>query len=201
MSHPLSEYEKRVRDHAILASTAFLIVIPLGVLIPRYFRTFTNLWWWSHWLLNFFVASPLVFAAWGMAARAKHISHYPMDHHKRVGYAIISLYIAQLLLGAFIHFVRVPFLFVFHRPPQNYFHMVLGAVILTMSAYQIHYGLYHEWPKGTGNVHPIKGWAKHTWLALVITFWSLFVIGLALMPRQYKQEREGRLLKQDKEAP
>jgi len=200
MSQPLSLYEQRVRDHAILASVAFLIVIPLGVLIPRYLRTFTNLWWYPHWLLNFFVGAPLVYAAWGMAARARHLSHFPLDHHKRVGFAILSLYTAQLLLGVFIHFVRVPFLFVHHRPPQNYFHTILGLTILAMAAYQIHYGLYHEWPIATGNIHPIKDWAKHTWLALVIVFWSLFVIGLAFLPRQYRQEREGRLLKQDKET-
>jgi len=32
----------RVRDHALLASAAWLVVIPMGTLLPRYIRTFTT---------------------------------------------------------------------------------------------------------------------------------------------------------------
>jgi hypothetical protein len=35
-------YVDTARAHAILASVTFLVVLPLGVLIPRYFRTFTT---------------------------------------------------------------------------------------------------------------------------------------------------------------
>jgi hypothetical protein len=38
----LTEYEKKVRNHALLVGIAFLVIVPLGVLIPRYLRTFTN---------------------------------------------------------------------------------------------------------------------------------------------------------------
>ena len=38
----LSEYEKKVRTHALLMGIAFLVIIPTGVLIARYLRTFTN---------------------------------------------------------------------------------------------------------------------------------------------------------------
>ncbi|KAI0260804.1 hypothetical protein BC834DRAFT_973108 [Gloeopeniophorella convolvens] len=197
---PLNEYEKRVRDHALLASIAFLILVPLGVLLPRYLRTFTNRWFLGHAATNFIISGPLVFAAWAMGQKAHNLSHAPMDHHKRIGFCIFSLYIAQVLLGAFIHFVRIPFLFVGHRPPQNYIHAILGLLILAMANYQVHYGYSHEWPLLTGNVHPVKEAAKHAWLALMIVFWALYLIGLAFLPRQYKQEKEGRLLKQDKEA-
>ncbi|KAH9962075.1 hypothetical protein BGW80DRAFT_1356681 [Lactifluus volemus] len=157
-------------------SISFLILIPIGVLIPRYLRTFTNRWWWAHWIINFLITSPLIFAAWGLAVRARHLSHLPMDHHTRVGYAIISLYIAQILLGAFIHFVRVPFLFVLHRAPQNYFHLALGATILAMADYQVHYGLYFQWPFATANIHPVKQSAKTAWLVLVIVGVPFFYI-------------------------
>ncbi|KAI0248130.1 hypothetical protein BJV78DRAFT_1285015 [Lactifluus subvellereus] len=170
---PLSLYEERVRNHALLMSISFLILLPIGALIPRYLRTFTNRWWWAHWLTVFLITGPLIFAGLAMAVRANHLSHYPIDHHKKVGYAIISLYSAQLLLGVFIHFIRVPFLFVGHRPPQNYLHVMFGFAILAMAGYQIHYGLYIEWPLGTGDIHPIKKSAKHAWLALLIIFWSL----------------------------
>jgi hypothetical protein len=38
----LTEYETKVRNHALLAGIAFLVIVPIGVLIPRYLRTFTN---------------------------------------------------------------------------------------------------------------------------------------------------------------
>jgi hypothetical protein len=91
----------------------------------------------------------------------------------------------------FIHAVRVPFLFIFHRPPQNYFHAILGLVILAMAGYQvrpslsssmpthsltystacliqIHDGIYTEWPFMTGDIPPVTESAKHAWLALLI---------------------------------
>ncbi|KAH9993163.1 hypothetical protein BJV77DRAFT_372323 [Russula vinacea] len=196
----LTDYEVIVRNHAVLMGTAFLVILPIGVLIARYLRTFTNRWWWAHWLTNFVVAGPLIFAAWGEASKANQISGWPQDHHQRVGYAIISLYIAQVVIGVFIHFVRIPFLFVGHRPPQNYFHAILGLCILAMAGYQIHDGMYTEWPDLTGNIPPVKKSAKHAWLALLIIFWVLYGIGLAFLPRQYRQEAEGRPLNQDKDA-
>jgi hypothetical protein len=41
----------------------------------------------------------------------------------------------------FIHFVRIPILFIAHRPPQNYLHAILGLVILAMASYQVR--LFH----------------------------------------------------------
>ncbi|KAF8265349.1 hypothetical protein EI94DRAFT_1736019 [Lactarius quietus] len=196
----LSEYEKRVRDHGLLAGIAFLVLIPVGVLIPRYLRTFTNRWWWGHWITNFIVAGPLIIAAWVMGHKAHKMTDSPMDHHKRIGFFIFGLYIAQVTLGAVIHFVRIPFPFLGHRPPQNYIHALLGLAILGMAEYQLHYGMYVEWPFMTGNIHPVKEAAKHAWLALIIIFWTLYAIGLAFLPRQYKQEREGRLAKDKEES-
>ena len=56
---------------------------------------------------------------------------------QNVGVVIFALYIAQIVVGAFIHFVRIPVLFVGHRPPQNYFHALFGLAILAMAAYQV----------------------------------------------------------------
>jgi hypothetical protein len=98
-----------------------------------------------------------------------------------------------VVLGAFVHFVRIPFPFLGHRPPQNYIHALLGLAMLALANYEVHYGIYVEWPLMTGNVHPVKQAAKHAWLALVIVFWSLYAIGLVFLRRQYTKEREGRL--------
>lgn len=108
---------------------------------------------------------------------------------QRIGYTVFGLYIAQVVLGTFIHYVRIPFPFLGHRPPQNYIHALLGLAILSLADYQVrpcrryfhqrgffsfelgkqvHHGIYVEWPVMTTNVHPVKQSAKHAWLALVI---------------------------------
>jgi hypothetical protein len=56
---------------------------------------------------------------------------------QKVGTAIFSLYIAQFVLGAFIHFIRIPFPLLVNRPLSNYVHALLGLAILAMSAYQV----------------------------------------------------------------
>ena len=102
----LNEYEKKVRNHALLAGIAFLVVVPIGVLIPRYLRTFTNRsvhllyhsrtrprrhsyplsarrrWWWAHWIINFVVAGALLIASWSEASDANSLSGFPSDDHK-----------------------------------------------------------------------------------------------------------------------
>lgn len=39
---PLTDMERRARNHAVLCTTGFLILLPVGVLVARYIRTFTN---------------------------------------------------------------------------------------------------------------------------------------------------------------
>ena len=39
---PLLPLEVLARNHALLSSIGFLIMLPLGVLVARYARTFTN---------------------------------------------------------------------------------------------------------------------------------------------------------------
>jgi Eukaryotic cytochrome b561 len=65
-----------------------------------------------------------------------------------VGVALLALYIAQCVLGAFIHFVKIPF--GFKRPPQNYGHAILGLTILGLALYQVRLGYKEEWPNTTG---------------------------------------------------
>ncbi|TFY80455.1 hypothetical protein EWM64_g3556 [Hericium alpestre] len=199
---PLTPLEKKARNHGLLLSVGFLIFVPLGVLVARYARTFTNKWWFGHWIINFIISSPLIFAGWALGHQATNMSglgHFN-DTHKKVGLTLLVLYCFQLVLGIFIHFIRTPALFIMHRSPQNYFHAILGFAILALAAYNIHYGLYTEWMFVTGNLHPVPMSAKDAWLALMIIFWALYGIGLLLLPRQWKQERgqlQGRREKED----
>ncbi|KAJ7199319.1 hypothetical protein B0H12DRAFT_1197190 [Mycena haematopus] len=167
---PLSPLEKKARTHALLCSIGFLILLPLGVLLARYARTFTKRWFWGHAVMQLVIAGPVIFTGWAMGHNLANVLELQSlrDRHQLIGIALLALYATQLLLGTIIHFFKMPpRLFHGHRPPQNYLHVVLGLAILALAAYQVHYGLYFEWLY-TGGLHQVVESAKHAWLALVI---------------------------------
>ncbi|KAI0315873.1 hypothetical protein OF83DRAFT_1129912 [Amylostereum chailletii] len=193
---PLTAPERLVRDHALLASIAWLVLIPLGTLTARWLRTFTKHWFLPHAVLNFLVAAPVFWAGWAKGYRftdAGFTGGHWADTHKKVGLAMLVLYCVQLVLGVFIHAVKLPLpLRLFGRAPGNYVHIALGIALLALGTFQVHYGLYTEWAQSTGNLHPVPDAAKRAWLALIVIFWALYGLGFGLLPRQVKQESAAR---------
>lgn len=66
-----------------------------------------------------------------------------------IGTILLALYVVQCTIGAFIHYVKLPFR-VFGRPPQNYFHALFGLGIIALALYQVYIGFSAEWPDTTG---------------------------------------------------
>ncbi|KAJ7432186.1 hypothetical protein B0H11DRAFT_2079454 [Mycena galericulata] len=194
VSFPLTPIEIKARNHAVISTVGFLILLPLGVLLPRYARTFVRQWFWGHAIMQLVISGPVIFAGWAIGHSLSHElqMNAVQDPHQKIGVALLALYVTQLLLGTIIHYVKMPTLFRGHRPPQNYLHVALGLAILGLAAYQVHYGLYFEWAFATGGLHQVPQSALHAWLALVIVFWVLYFLGMAFIPRQFKSEAEGR---------
>jgi len=191
---PLSDIEKRARNHAILCTVGFLILLPVGVLVARYTRTLPYRWFWAHWIIQLVISGPVILYGWSLGRRTT-ISYglgQFKDPHEKMGLALLILYLVQILLGAVAHAVKLPRVFRGHRAPHAYLHAILGLVIFACAQWQVHYGLFTEWAIATGGLHKVPESAKHAWLALVIVFWVLYGLGLALVPRQYKQESEAR---------
>lgn len=46
-------YQKIIIAHAIISSFGFLFILPTGVLLARYLRTFTSKWYKIHWIIQF----------------------------------------------------------------------------------------------------------------------------------------------------
>jgi len=194
---PLTPPEERAKKHAILCTTGFLIILPLGSLFARYARTFTNKWLYVHGTIQFLVAGPIIFAGWSegyqLAAELGVVDYksFKASVHQKIGLALLLLYLVQIVLGPAIHFFKMRSIFRGHRPPQNYLHVAIGLSILALASYQVHYGLYFEWYDFLG-IHPMPSSAKSAWLALTIIFWVLYGVGLALLFRQFPKEREFR---------
>ncbi|KAJ7624852.1 hypothetical protein FB45DRAFT_924365 [Roridomyces roridus] len=197
VTFPLSPFENKARIHAHIAFFAFLVALPLGIGFARYLRTFTSSWFWPHAIVNFFMTGPLVFTAFALGYQTTTAAGTPhfTDPHQKAGLALLIMYIIQVFLGIFIHFVKLPALrlrFPGGRLPQNYLHAILGLAIVGLATWQTHYGLWTEWAFITGNAHPVNKGCKHLWLGVVVVIWSLYGIGLVLLPRQFKQERAAR---------
>ncbi|KAF8623187.1 hypothetical protein AX17_007512 [Amanita inopinata Kibby_2008] len=151
------------------------------------------------------MSAPLIFAGIGLGFRLTHDHGYHnfSRHHQRVGFALLILYIVQLILGNLVHFVKSDKMFkVAGRAVHNYVHAVIGLTIMAMACYQVHLGFYVEWPYAVSTVVQLPAGAKRSWLALTILMFSLYAIGLAFLPRQLKQEKQHRknLEQKDKEA-
>ncbi|KAJ7204511.1 hypothetical protein GGX14DRAFT_647408 [Mycena pura] len=191
---PLQPVEIKARNHGIILAVGFLILLPIGVLIARYTRTFNPHWFWSHASIQLVLSGPVIFYGWAQGyqvARQLELQNLN-DPHQKIGIALLALYVTQLLLGAFVHFVKLPRLFRGHRAPWNYLHVALGLAILGLAAYQVHYGFTIEWEFALQGLHTVTPRAMHAWLALVIVFWVLYFLGMGLLPRQYKQEAAAR---------
>ena len=71
------------------------------------------------------------------------------DTHKKWGVAIFVLYFFQVFLGAVVHFFKIPALARKGiRAPQNYFHAIVGILIIGVSFYQVRYP--RSFPLSTG---------------------------------------------------
>jgi len=192
---PLLPFAVPAKNHAIMVATGFLILLPIGVLGARYLRTFNRHWVRLHMIINFLLAGPIILAGIGTGIRFTNsvmTGGNFVDPHKKTGLALLILYCTQVILGFFIHYFKTPRVMDGRRPPQNYFHVALGLIILAVAFEQVHYGITIEWIEGTGGNPPVPKAAMRAWLGWVISFWVVYFAGFALLPRQFKQERLAR---------
>jgi Na+/H+ antiporter NhaA len=153
---PLSSLEQQIKTHAILCAIGFLVLLPIGVLIARLTRTFTSAWFYAHETFQLILAGPIILVGWyyghkaadviGDGNRSKthrvscqfnkfqHTAHFILQN---IGVTLLLFYVGQLALGIIIHTFKTPRLFNGRRPPQNYFHAVLGLSILALAGYQV----------------------------------------------------------------
>lgn len=187
-------FQHLIRAHATLMPIGFLILLPLGVLIPRYARTFTNKWFYGHVGFQLFLAGPIIIAGFGVGVHATNsqvqagfIPKNFGDQHTQTGLALFILYVVQVVLGLTSHlFKRPSHRFFLYRAPHHILHIAVGLAIIGLAFFQVHLGYTFEWPAFVGL--PVPASVNKAWMAWVIIIPILYVLGLAFVPRQISQE-------------
>jgi hypothetical protein len=187
VSIPLTSEQKLILAHAIISTIGFLLLLPVGAFIARYLRTFTPIWFKGHSTVQLFIAGPVIIigVALGIRAVVQMDNVHLNDVHKKWGVAIFVLYFVQCALGAIIHTWKPKNSL--RRPAQNYLHAIMGLVIIGLAFYQVRTGYTTEWPLKTGRVTPKA--VNVVWYVWVVLLPVLYFAGLALLPRQFRQEQ------------
>ncbi|TDL27428.1 hypothetical protein BD410DRAFT_714470 [Rickenella mellea] len=185
---PLTKYDKLIIGHAILSVIGFLFILPLGALVARWGRTFTTRWFNYHWISQVVFSIPVVIVGWalGPLAVAGQGKGHVNDAHKILGFLLLPLYLLQLCLGSFIHFVK-PQNGRLH-PPPNFVHAAFGIVIIGLAFFQVRTGFSVEWTQVTKHGIDLD-LVSNIWIAWVIFLPLLYFFGFVLLKRQLKSER------------
>ncbi|KAJ7656194.1 hypothetical protein B0H17DRAFT_956176 [Mycena rosella] len=148
--------QRMIVAHAIVCVVGFALLLPLRALLARYLRTFSSTWYTGHWIAQVGIAGPVITAGvvLGFQATEKTGSTPSTDHKAsrltasirhftKIGIVFLALYFMQCFRGTFIHYVKPKS---GGRPLQNYFHGIVGLIIIALGMYQIRTDYKEEWP-------------------------------------------------------
>ena len=184
---PYTSKEKKLLAHGILSALGFCFFLPIGVLQARLLRIWWPKWFKAHWIVQAGLAGPFIIAGFALAVSVVAESGLPHfnDKHSIIGLILFLLYVCQALYGLVIHLVKDPYRR--RRPIQNYGHAILGLALISLSLYQVWLGFNHQWAFTTGRDKPAEG-VRIFWIVWVAVLGAAYVVGLALLPKQYRAE-------------
>ncbi|KAJ7071881.1 hypothetical protein B0H15DRAFT_917752 [Mycena belliarum] len=186
-----SRFQMLVIVHALLSTLGFAVLLPAGALLARYLRTFRPWWYSAHWIVQLALAGPVVAVGVGLGFLANHeYGDTDSPVHPTLGKFVLGLYVFQCVLGAVIHYIK-PASAVRRRPAQNYAHGVLGLLVVGIGMYQIRTGYADEWPRLL-RYGSLPGSVNTLWIVWCVILPVVYAGGLALLPKQYRQEADAR---------
>lgn len=182
--------------HAVCGALATMLFLPAGALIAR---SRVPRWFPVHAAWQLVLSAGLVCAAFGIAWA--HFSGGLDTPHRRAAAALFALVIAQLLLGAGAHLIgpRAPRALKTRtgRSVLHGAHWGVGLAVVGLGWAVAYLGLTSEW-EYRGHGHPSRGW-RAGWGVVVGVWILLYAMGLGLLPRQLRRERER--VAQERTAP
>ncbi|KAF8633744.1 hypothetical protein AX17_004400 [Amanita inopinata Kibby_2008] len=183
----LGRRERLIILHGLLVSIGFLLFLPIGCLVARYTRSVTPKWIKFHETCNMYIALPVVTLGWILGPTVVYINRglHLTDGHQWCGIVLLTLYYLQIWLGRFIHqhhSVKKS-----AHPRSHVIHVALGITIIGIALFQVRSGL-NEWNSKMGRPVPEAFWLAWRLWTLILPL--AYVGGLALLPRQFRQEKE-----------
>ncbi|XP_015086250.1 cytochrome b561 and DOMON domain-containing protein At3g07570-like [Solanum pennellii] len=123
-------------SHGVLNMLSWGILIPIGVMVARYFRQYDPIWFYTHTTIQS-IAFLLGFSGivCGFVLEDRLSAH--VDKHKAIGIFILVLACLQV-----IAFLARPGKESKARKYWNWYHQILGRVLIILAAANIFYGIH-----------------------------------------------------------
>ena len=123
--------QKILIAHVSCGALATMLLLPLGVLIPRLARAMSVHRWWFpvHAALNGLLGMGLVVAAFAIA-RINFSDDGFMSTHNKLGLTLLILVLVQVVIGSVVHWWKGPGPTIERRGVLNVLHLVLGWAVV-----------------------------------------------------------------------
>ena len=164
--------------HMLFMIIGWQICVPLAILIARYGRSFF-VWFPYHRAIMIF-GFLFVFVAFFLSVSGvalKGDSHFD-NLHEKLGLAIFILMFVQIGLGAASHEIKK----LKGKRFIGFIHIPFGLTLYGLSVWNIHEG-FNVWE-----------WQAPAYASYIIYAWAglmglLYIVGFALLPREYKKKK------------
>lgn len=165
--------------HMIFMILGWQLLIPIGVLLARYGRTFFT--WFPYHRIVMLAGFLFIFIAFFLAVSG--VGLQSKDHfsntHEKLGLSLFILIVVQVLLGASSHELK-------KRKGLRYIgfvHIPFGLILYALSVWNIHEG-FSVWQ-----------WDPPAYASYIIYAWAglmgvLYIVGLAFLPKELKQNKQ-----------
>lgn len=172
--------------HMIFMILGWQLLLPIGVLLARYGRTFFS--WFPYHRALMSISFLFIFIGFFLAIGG--VSSEGGDHfsntHEKLGLALFILVIVQIALGASSHELK-------KRKGLRYIgyvHIPFGLILYALSVWQIHEG-FEVWQ-----------WQPPAYASYIIYAWAglmalLYIVGLAFLTKEIKQNKQEKITKHE----
>jgi hypothetical protein len=166
--------EQIILVHLIFMVVTWLVLVPAAILIARFGRTYFT--WYPHHRNIQLATIAFFIVGFSLGIAAAYPDPLNLQTHYQVGVAIFILFFFQCALGLVAHKVV-------GRRWLGLIHAPVGLVLFGLAVWNCETG-FDIWDYDAGKAPRIVIYA---WMGFLVL---LYLAGMALLPRQIKQDRE-----------
>lgn len=175
--------------HMVFMLLGWLVLVPAGILLARFGRTFFTWFPYHRGLMLAAVVSVTIAFFVAVAAVGKLSGNHFANRHERLGLAVFIIMLVQAALGQAGHVIRAKS----GVRVQNFVHILLGLTTFGLAIWTIIEG-FEVW----------AWWGVPKAASIVVYVWvgvlgAVFLAGLLLVPKELRKakEEDGQHLRQE----